>query len=275
MKYNAVLRSKSGDAFLAKQYRDLCHGNNYVSTIHAVNSCVIKLSKLTKAGTVYRGVCYATTPEAFWTPSAEGICGGVEFGFQSMSRDYDNAVYYARGCGWAGPDDATTLFELQMGLVDRGAELSWLSQYPHEKEVLLPPLSGLEAIGSSVKGKLLNINSRLSLNLAAQTLEQVLSRRRKMLMDMSIGIEFELRDTLGDGPLYKVALRILRRALAYGALAQTPDWFNAKAHTMHAFAYVHALNALAEGCIVCATGSTTTTTSPKCSTRSCTCSASS
>ena len=26
------------------------------------------------------------------------------------------------------------------------------------------------------------------------------------------------------------------------------------AHTMHAFAYVHALNALAEGCIVCAAG---------------------
>ena len=47
-----------------------------------------------------------------------------------------------------------------------------------------------------------------------------------MLMDMSMGIEFELRDTLGDGPLYKVALRILRRALAYGALSQTPDWFN-------------------------------------------------
>ena len=53
-------------------------------------------------------------------------------------------------------------------------------QYPHEREVLLPPLSGLEAIGSSVEGKLLAIHSRLSLNLAAQTLEQVLSRRRKV-----------------------------------------------------------------------------------------------
>ena len=48
------------------------------------------------------------------------------------------------------------------------------SQYPHEKEVLLPPLTGLEAIGNSVAGKLLCIDSRLSLNLAAQTLEQVL-----------------------------------------------------------------------------------------------------
>ena len=226
MKYNAVLRAKSGDAFLAKMAKDLCHGNTYVSTIHAINSCVIKLSKLSVAGKVWRGTCFAKLPERFWTPSAEGICGGVEYGFQSMSREYGNAVHYARGCGNAGPEDATTLFELSMGLVDRGADLTWLSQYPHERECLLPPLTGLEAIGSEVRGNLLCIHSRLSLNIAAQTLEQVLSRRRKMLNDMATGIEFELRDTLGDGSLFQVALRILRRSLQYGALSQTPEWFN-------------------------------------------------
>ena len=152
-----------------------------MSTIHAINSCVIKLSKLTIAGKVWRGVCYGKLPECFWTPSSEGICGGVEYGFQSTTRSYEQALHYALGCGWAATDDATTLFELSMGLVDRGAELTWLSQYPHEQEVLLPPLTGLEAIGSSVEGKLLSIHSRLSLNLSAQTLEQVLSRRRKML----------------------------------------------------------------------------------------------
>ena len=31
----------------------------------------------------------------------------------------------------------------QMGMVDRGAQLDWLSQYPDEKEILLPPLTGL------------------------------------------------------------------------------------------------------------------------------------
>ena len=181
-KYNAVLRAKSGDAFLAKQCtspppprhvtsiglrqsdpsaslatyllcfaeclcaarppphprptradRDLCHGNNYVSTIHAINSCVIKLSKLTVAGKVWRGVCYGKLPDRFWTPSSEGICGGVEYGFQSTTRSYEQALHYAMGCGWAASDDATTLFELSMGLVDRGAELTWLSQYPHEQ----------------------------------------------------------------------------------------------------------------------------------------------
>jgi hypothetical protein len=81
-KYNAVLRAKSGDAFLIKGYKDLCFGNQYVSTIHSINSCIIKLSKLTVAGTVYRGVCYGKMPDKFWTASSEGIMGGVEFGFQ-------------------------------------------------------------------------------------------------------------------------------------------------------------------------------------------------
>ena len=92
--------------------------------------------------------------------------------------------------------DASTIFEMQMGMVDRGADLTWLSQYPHEREVLLPPLTGIEALETSVNGGMLVINARLSLNMAAHTLEQVLNRRRKMLMDMSEGIALELRDKL-------------------------------------------------------------------------------
>ena len=36
------------------------------------------------------------------------------------------------------------IFEVQMGMVDRGADLAWLSQYPHEREILFAPLCGLE-----------------------------------------------------------------------------------------------------------------------------------
>ena len=35
----------------------------------AINSCVIKLSKLTKAGKVWRGIRDATLPPEFWVPS--------------------------------------------------------------------------------------------------------------------------------------------------------------------------------------------------------------
>ena len=91
--------------------------------------------------------------------------------------------------------------------------------------MLLPPLTGIEALGSDVEGNMLVIESRFSLNLSAQTLEQVLSRRRKMLMDMAHGIELDLREMLPEAQI-DLALRILRRALAYGAYSYSPEWFN-------------------------------------------------
>lgn len=135
MKYNAVLRSYSGDAYLLKQYKELCLGNQYVSTIHAINSCVIKLSKLSVAGKVWRGVCYGKLPDCFWTANAEGIRGGVEFGFGSCTREKQQAVHYATGCGIAHPNDAMTIFEMSMGMVDRG-----VLAIPHHG-IQLPPRS--------------------------------------------------------------------------------------------------------------------------------------
>ena len=48
------------------------------------NSCVLKLGKLTKAATVYRGVS-GLLPAEFWTPNRWGVCGGVENGFMSTA----------------------------------------------------------------------------------------------------------------------------------------------------------------------------------------------
>ena len=33
------------------------------------------------------------------------------------------------------------VFEIQQGMVDRGADIGWLSQYPHEREILFGPLT--------------------------------------------------------------------------------------------------------------------------------------
>ena len=172
-KYNAVLRAKSKDPYLVSIAKALCKGNNYATSIHATNSCVLKLSKLTKACKVWRGIKDAKLPKAFWVPNEMGVRGGIEYGFSSTTTDKDQALHYAAGGGDGKSGDAMTIFEMQMGMVDRGADLSWLSQYPHEREVLLPPLTGVEALSSDVEGSMLVIHSRLSLNLSAQTLEQV------------------------------------------------------------------------------------------------------
>ena len=46
---------------------------------------------------------------------------------------------YASSSGGPG-----VVFSIQQGMVDRGADIGWLSQYPHEKEILFGPLTGLE-----------------------------------------------------------------------------------------------------------------------------------
>ena len=224
-KYNTVLRAKSRDKYLVDLAASLTLGNDYVTTIHAINSCVLKLSKLTKAGKVWRGIKDAKLPKTFWVANSMGVRGGIEYGFSSTSTDKEQALAYAGGGADRKEGDAATIFEMQMGMVDRGANLTWLSQYPHEAEVLLPPLTGLEALDHTVEGGVLVIQSRLSLNMAAHTLEQVLSRRRKMLMDMCSGIELELRDQL-DEKLSTLGIKMLNLALQFGPFSKPTEWFN-------------------------------------------------
>ena len=49
---------------------------------------------------------------------------GVEYGFMSMSSNRDAALSYAT------EKTPSILFEVQQGLIDRGAEIGWISQYP-------------------------------------------------------------------------------------------------------------------------------------------------
>ena len=77
----------------------------------------------------------------FDEPDKFQVRGGVEFGFLSCSTERAEAEGYAKG---------KVLLSIQTGAVTRGASLSWLSYYPEEKEVLLPPCTALEAVGTPV-----------------------------------------------------------------------------------------------------------------------------
>ena len=67
-----------------------------------------------------------------------------------------------------------------------GADISFLSQYPFEKEILFNPLTGLEVRGSRVEGPVLIVEVKLSVNLTSLTIEQVIGKRKKMLQDWQI-----------------------------------------------------------------------------------------
>ena len=144
-------------------------------------------------------------PEQFWTPNNYGVMGGIELGFMSTTTDRDVALMYMKQSGKA----AKMIFEIRMGMIDRGAvrngfsnlgelpvasqismlkvhplalcaqDVSLLSQFPGEKEILFAPLTGLEVASvPRVEGDVIVVELRLSCNLHDQTLEDVIGKMR-------------------------------------------------------------------------------------------------
>ena len=127
----------------------------FVTTLHGINSAVVKTGKLTKATKVYRGISGKALPAEFWKPNEVrpprphpsldaacrppcpcvprlprqfGVMGGVENGFMSTTTDRSVAAGYAASGG------VGIVFEVQQGMVDRGADISWLSQCARRRQ---------------------------------------------------------------------------------------------------------------------------------------------
>ena len=80
-----------------------------------------------------------------------------------------------------------------MGMIDRGADFSWLSQYPHEKEILFAPLTGIGIESYRVVHDVLIASVRPSVNLQAKTIEQVMSKMRTSHIQLVTLLEDSLR----------------------------------------------------------------------------------
>ena len=81
-------------------------------------------------------------PDEFWEANKYGVKGGVEPAFMSTTQEVDVATGYAAGDG----SKMGIVLEIRQGMVNRGANISWLSQYPHEQETLFGPLTGIEVL---------------------------------------------------------------------------------------------------------------------------------
>jgi len=137
-KYGLCLRGlPGGHQFLTSLFEKNCKGNTYAATLCTINAGLFHLSKLMPITKVYRGPG-GRLGDSFWSRDTMGISGGVDFSFASTSLDYDTAAHYAR------LGTARMIFECSMGMGDRGAQIGWLSQYPGEAEVCMPPLTAFE-----------------------------------------------------------------------------------------------------------------------------------
>ena len=218
VKYTTALRGShaSSHAHFVRQVIELNKSNLYTTTIHAINSAVVKLSKLTVARAVYRGVANTTLASDMWLCNSHRVRGGVELAFQSATESREVAFNYARH---RGAGKAAMVYEVAQGLINRGASLQWLSQYPHEKEVLFPPLSSVEILGTRVEGTVLVLRVQLCINLTNQTIEQTIARMQHSHVQI---IEGMLQDFREAPP------RALEPLLALRHEAERRDaaWFN-------------------------------------------------
>ena len=107
-----------------------------------------------------------------------------------------------------------------MGMVDRGADLTWLSQYPHEEEILFAPLTGLEVQSTRVEGSVMVVEVRLSVNQSSLTIGEVIAKMRRahtQLLDLMIDdFKFAEAPTQALAPL---------QALRSDAMRHEPTWF--------------------------------------------------
>ena len=68
----------------------------------------------------------------------------------------------------------------------------WLSQFSHEKETLFPPLMAVEVVKTRIQRHVLVIEAKFNLNMLSLTLDQVVSRRRKVVFDMKEQMQQDL-----------------------------------------------------------------------------------
>jgi len=129
---------------------------------------------------VYRGIAGMSLPDEFWQPNEFGVKGGIENAFMSTTTQRGVAMSYAKGDG----QRVGIVLEMRQGMVDRGANIGWLSQYAHEEEFLFGPLTGIEVLGTRTDSSILIVEVTFSVNLTALTLEQVLGKRKGLVENM-------------------------------------------------------------------------------------------
>ena len=195
-------------------------GNLYTTTLHVINSTVLKLGKLTQARVVYRGISFRTLPKQMLKKDEASLTrGGIEYGFTSCSTSKQEAENYAQPR--SERNLTPIIFEMQMGMIDRGADLSWLSQYPHEQEILFPPLMGIEILSHRVHDNMLYVEIRPSVNLKSLPIEPVIAKMQHS--------HLQLLELLTDGLRFAgVPARAMQPLTSLRPLAmqRDPSWFN-------------------------------------------------
>ena len=130
----------------------------------------------------------------------------------STTLDRSIAEKYSKG----NAENPSLILEMEMGMVNRGAFLGWISQYPEECEILLPPLTGLEVSDytTNADGTLV-YTMQLNINMQSMTIEQVLALRQKQCLELAEVVKRDLAShaAVGDIPQRQSAADVVRHRI--------------------------------------------------------------
>ena len=139
---------------------------------------------------VYRGIGDMVLPKCFRVRDKNGVLGGVERAFMSTTTNKRVALFYIAG------RKVPTVFTIQVGAANMGAGLSYLSQFPQEEEVLMPPGSHLEIVGPAVvRDGVLEVPLQISCP-QTPTVKQSRASRKTNLLGMANHTLLEIRRDL-------------------------------------------------------------------------------
>eukprot|EP01043_Picozoa_sp_COSAG02_P018544 COSAG02_NODE_868_length_16360_cov_12.608204_7_plen_1171_part_00 len=205
----------------------------FTTTLHVLNSGVLKLAKLQPAIEVYRGISGMKLPKAFTNKNKRNVRGGVEYGFMSTTTDENVAMSFAKN---GDATTASTLVVASMGMIDCGATLDWLSQYPHEREILLPPLTAMEVVEiedfvDSGAFQIRKLHVRLNTNMVSMTIENLLSVRKKQVSEL---VDIVARDLQNHAKAADIGERTNKLRAAQAKVQYQPsDSFNDNKTFLH------------------------------------------
>ena len=221
--YNNILRSAlEGSAEFA---------NLYPTTIGLIVSGILKLcrvAKMPEGGAVFRGLSGLALPPEFFERDQQGFAGGVEPSFMSTTTSDEVAREYS---GVREGREAT-IFCLLLGKTSLGADVSWLSQFAGEKEMLFPPRTHLQIVGEPVLGpdgvSVVKLKPTVFQNV--RTMEQVEQSRKEGMKQLASSLTWDCRNEAArEGALdSELAMRLeaLEAKLLADHCGQDAGWYN-------------------------------------------------
>ena len=112
----------------------------------------------------------------------KGFASVLELSFMSVT---ENRAEAERHAARAEQGAKPTILEIKVGKTSMGSRLRWVSLFPEEEEIVYPPRTHLEVVGTSPdEGGFRVITLRPTVDQSVRTLEQMRAARKEGVLEL-------------------------------------------------------------------------------------------